>query len=211
MTKINDILEALSYQGKKLGHRPAIILDLRKGSTLIVSPLPESYKACGCHISETLTDDFCPLCGTSSINLKNWNVSYTLYNILYKLIDILSNVGYKSITIVGYEILPTNFVGDLSNFKYHYIEPLPHRRTIIHISNDIVHSEDLFVKSGETVLTPDKMTFISIFSDSKNVLDIYRKKIIHGSRLDPIEYTNFLLSNAGYSDIKCFTTGELDV
>ncbi len=122
--------------------------------------------------------------------------TYDFYSILYKTLDILSG-KFQSVSFISNTFIPTDFVGPLNRMRYLYADKLWNRRTIMHISNGIVHNDDFFVQEGIDIPTRDKMTYIAMFSNNPNILTHHKAKIIHASGLKPDEYLNFILSTCG--------------
>lgn len=194
-TSISSILEVYKSEDK----RQSLIIDLRGEEHFIVYPVQQSYEQC--HCSETPADiiSHCSLCGATDVNLKSGVPTYELYSTVYKALDIFSR-HFESVSFISKQFIPIDFVGSLNRMSYSYIDGLPYRRNILHITNDIVHSDCLFVESGEAKVTKDTLTHITIFSSEKEVNNYLKKKYVHSSGQEPLDYLNMLLSQSGITD-----------
>ena len=95
-------------------------------------------------------------------------------------------------------VIPLDFVGSLNRFTWIYLPNLPYRRNIFHITNDIVHTDDFFTKAGLSEEIKDRVSYISIFSSTKEVMQVHKSKIIHSSRLNPWAYLDLILGSSGF-------------
>jgi hypothetical protein len=188
----------------------SVVIDLRSFEHFIIYPVQIAHDRCTC--KEVLSEivSHCPSCGTTDINLTSGVPTYDFYSTVYKALDILSR-RYKTVSFISNTFIPTDFVGSLNQMSYTYVDNLPHRRNILHISNSIVHTDCLFVESGEQRLTQDTLTHISIFSTNKLIKDFYKKKYIHASGQEPLDYLNLILSSVGLGDNYLLSDDDSDI
>lgn len=174
----------------------ALIVDLTDLDILRAVPNFSSHNLCSC--KDTKIEDclHCIKCGTSYDNLRFGLNSYERYSILYKFLEIHSK-KFKTIAVISRSIVPTDFVGSLNRIYYTFLPEMPFRRNIMHISNDIVHTDDFLVKAELSNNPKDRLTHISIFSNNSGVLEVHKNKIIHATRISPVEYTSLILSSCG--------------
>lgn len=177
----------------------SVVFDLRRTRNLVIYPLWGAYDRCLCKQYPAKIINHCPNCGATDINLKSGVPSYDLYSTIYKVMDILSK-RYETISFISKSFIPTDFVGGLNRNSYTYLRELPFRRNIMHITNDIVHNECLFVSEGIIEPKKDTLTHITIFSSKEEINQHHLKKIIHASALEPSEYLNIILSTSGITN-----------
>ena len=175
----------------------ALIVDLTKLNLLVASPVPHVNSICSCRNLEIEYSHHCIKCGTSYAKIRVGLNSYELYSIIYKFIEIHSK-NFEAVVFITDDVIPLDFVGSLNKFTWIYLPNLPYRRKIIHISNDIVHTDDFFTKAGLSENIRDRVSYLSIFSSSKDVMDIHKSKIIHSSRLNPWAYLDLILGSSGF-------------
>lgn len=187
-----EALESLSVGDSS----SALVVDLTKLGVLRASPVPHITKICSCVNTDFEFAHHCIKCGASYAKIKEGLNSYELYSIIYKFIEIYSK-EFDTVAFISDSIIPLDFVGSLNKLTWISLPNLPYRRNIIHISNSIVHTDDFFTRSGLAEQVRDKIYHLSIFSDSKSVMEIHRAKIIHSSRFTPSGYLNLILGSCG--------------
>jgi hypothetical protein len=175
----------------------ALIVDLTSKEILRASPVPHINKICSCRNLEYDFSYHCIKCGTSYAKLNVGLNSYEFYSILYKFMEIYSK-QFDAIAFVTSSVLPLDFVGSLNKINWTFLPNLPYRRNIIHITNDMVHTDDFFTLNGLAEEVRDRVSYLSIFSDNKEVLNLHKSKIIHSSRMSPTSYLQMILGSSGF-------------
>lgn len=190
MEELNNIKEL-----SELGN--ALIVDLTKLKVLVASPVPHINAICSCRNTEIEYSHHCIKCGSSYAKIGVGLNSYELYSVIYKFIEIHSK-NFDAVVFITDDVIPLDFVGSLNRFTWIYLPKLPYRRKIIHITNDIVHTDDFFTKAGLSEHIRDRVSYISIFSSKKEVMDIHKSKILHSARINPWAYLDLILGSSGF-------------